>query len=493
MSTDSRISRKTLSIIIVIVTLFIVVLYNLPGSRRPEARAPGPVVLPQAESTQSEVTEKLSSLELIEQSPVASHPIRIESWNTNHGAKVLFVHAPEIPMLDVRLVFNAGSARDGETPGLAELTGRMLTEGAGIYDVDAIAKHFEGLGANIDTGTYRDMAIISLRTLSDPQYRDPALSVFYDIAAAPTFPVTSFERIQAQMLSELEHEKQDPGTLAAKAFFAELYANQPYGSPTNGTPESLKSLSTAMLKTFHEQYYVSTNMTVAMIGDISRADAEMIAQQLDQRLPQGAPAGELPPPAPLTAARSEHIPFPSSQTHINVGLLGVKRGTPDWYALSLGNEILGAGGFSSRLNQVIRQDNGLAYSVYSHFIPMATQGPFLINLQTRNDQTTKALELLNQTLRTFVEEGPTEQELEDAKRHLLGSFPLQTASNSNIVDYLGMVGFYDLPLNYLAEYPKKIAAVSLKDIKTAFKRVVDPGKLLTITVGQQEENHAEAP
>ncbi len=488
MSEQSRISRKTLSIMILVVSVFIVVLYNLPGSRPPgEREEPGPIVTPIVDSKPLKERadgSKLTSLELIEQAETKPHKVRIESWTTPNGARALFVHAPEIPMLDVRVVFDAGAARDGELPGLAKLTSAMLTE-AGVSDVDAIARHFEGLGANINTGSYRDMAVVSLRTLSDPQYRKPALTLFYDVVSQPTFPSNSLDRLRQRMLLGLQQEKQSPGALAQKAFYRGLYQEQPYGIPPNGTESSLTLISTEDLRRFHQRYYVASNMVVAMIGDIDRTQAEMIALQLDKQLPVGEPAPPLPTTQPLDNARQEHVEFPSSQTHILVGGLGVKRGDPDWFALTVGNEILGAGGFTSRLNQIIRQDNGLAYSVYSHFIPMASEGPFLINLQTRNDQADQALDLLNNTLQRFVSEGPTAEELEAAKRHMLGNFPLQTASNSNIVSYLGMIGFYDLPLDYLDTYIGNIEKVDAEAIKQAFERVVQPKALLTVTAGQQ--------
>ncbi|MCP5017584.1 MAG: insulinase family protein [Ketobacter sp.] len=487
MSEESRISRKTLSIMTLVITLFIVVLYNLPGSRKPGSVEPGPLILPSQSSETLQEREdglKLTSLEMIENAKSKPYKVRIEAWNTPNGAKVLFVQAPEIPMLDVRVVFDAGAARDGDLPGLASITNAMLTEGAGITDVDTIARTFEGLGANINTGSYRDMAVVSLRTLSDPQYRDPALTLFYDVVAQPTFPESSLERLRGQMLLGLQQEQQSPGALAQKAFFEGLYGDLPYGIPPNGTEDSLTRINGEDLRRFHSSHYVASNMVIAMIGAIDRTQAELIALQLDKQLPVGQAAPPLQAATSLPQSKTQHVEFPSSQTHIMVGGLGVKRGDPDWFALYVGNEILGAGGFSARLNKIIRQDNGLAYSVYSHFIPMASQGPFLINLQTRNDQTQQALTLLNQTLGEFVKNGPTDQELDDAKRHILGSFPLQTASNSNIVDYLGLIGFYNLPLNYLDTYIGQIEAVDAQAIRKAFQRVVNPNALLTITAGQ---------
>lgn len=452
---------------------------------------PGPQVTVSTPVTGS--AGQLTAPEIIARSPARAHHIQIQSWQTPKGATVLFVASPEIPMLDVRVVFNAGSARDAGTPGLALLTNAMLSEGAGVADVDQIARHFEGLGASLDNGAYRDMAVVSLRTLSDPQYRDPALSLFQDVVAHPTFPQDSLDRLRSQLRMSLEQEKQDPGAQVMKTFFSRLYGDAPYGSPTNGTEESLARLTVSDLRAFHQRHYVSRNLVIALIGAISRSEAEKIARQLDAQLPEGQPAPALPAPAALTAAVEQHLEFPSTQTHILVGGLGVKRGDPDWYPLYVGNEILGGSGFASKLNQVIRQDHGLAYSVYSQFSPMGVAGPFMMNLQTRNEQTAQALQLLDKTLRDFIDKGPTDQELNDAKRNLLNSFPLQTASNSSIVDYLGMIGFYKLPLDYLERYPVEVEQVSADAIRAAFARIVQADKLLTVTVGTRAPTTRPAP
>lgn len=493
--TDTRRTRRNLSIMMVVVAILIVVFYNLPGSRRSGEVRTGPMIVPTEQTASQKAVGglKLTSPELIEKTPAKSHRIHIESWRTPKGAKVMFVASPEIPMLDVRVVFNAGSARDGDTPGLAFLTNAMLNEGAGVSDVDDIARHFEGLGASLSTGAYRDMAVVSLRTLSDDQYRRPALNLFYDVVAHPTFPQASLDRLRNQLLLGLQREKQDPGAQVAKAFFQQLYPNAPYGIPTRGTEDSLPLISQDQLRTFHQRYYVAGNTVIALIGAIDRSEAELIANQLDQQLPEGPAAPVLKAPAAPASARHEHIEFPSSQTHIMAGTVGVKRGDPDWYPLMVGNEILGGGGFASRLNQTIRQDNGLAYSIYSQFVPMAVEGPFLMNLQTRNDQADQALQLLDKTLRAFIEQGPTQQELDDAKRNLLGSFPLQTASNSSIVDYLGMIGFYGLPLDFLEQYPQQVEQVDVDAVKKAFARVIAPDKLLTVTVGARTAPASPAP
>ncbi|MDX1694477.1 MAG: pitrilysin family protein [Ketobacteraceae bacterium] len=495
-SSNARFSRKSLNIIIILTSVMILVFLNLPGSKMPGEEAEEPT--PLAEDTSAELfsdsdeagepaAPTLESLAIIESKPTVSHKVNIQSWNTTGGAKVLFVESHEVPMLDIRLVFNAGSARDGDQPGTALFVNAMLNEGTERYSVDDIAKHFEGLGAEFSNGSYRDQAVASLRTLSDPEFRQPALDMFYEIVANPSFPDRSMERIREQLLISLEHKKQKPGTVASDHFYETLYQGHPYGIPSDGTTESLRQLTKKDLQAFHQRYYVASNAVIAIVGAVPPESAKAMATAIDNALPKGAPANRLPTPEPLQQARKEHIKFPSSQSHVLYGATSIKRSDPLRYALLVGNHILGGGGFTSRLNQTIRQDNGLAYSVYSYFSPMAVSGPFIMGLQTRNDQREEALTLMQSTLKNFMKEGPTQQELEDAKRNIINSFPLSVASNSNIVGNLGAIGFYDLPLDYLDTYLKKIEAVSVEDIKAAFRQTLTPETMLTVIVGPEAE------
>ncbi|CBL45531.1 probable peptidase M16 family protein [gamma proteobacterium HdN1] len=427
--------------------------------------------------------ELLSSERLIQEAAPRKQDIDIQSWKTPKGAKVMFVEADEVPMLDVRLVFNAGAARDDKLPGLAAITNSLLDEGTPSANVDEIARQLESIGASIGLGSYRDMAIISLRTLTDPAYLDKALALLYDVSAHPSFPAESLSRIRQQMLVGLEAEKQRPEATLNRVFYSVLYAGHPYGIPPSGTPESLKAITASDIAAFHSRYYVASNLVIAITGAIDREKANQIASAIDNALPQGEPAPALPVPKGATASQEIRLPFASSQTHIVVGGLSVDRRTPDWAALYVGNEILGGGGFASRLNQIIRQDNGLAYSVYSSISPMAQAGPFTMGLQTSNETADQALALVNSTFKKFIAEGPTEQELEATKKNILGGLPLSTANNRAIVDQLGAMAFYDLPLDYLKTLPEKIAAVTLADVRNAFAKDIASHAQITLMVG----------
>ncbi|RCX33285.1 M16 family metallopeptidase [Thioalbus denitrificans] len=407
----------------------------------------------------------------------------IQHWETGNGARVYFVPTPALPMVDVRVVFDAGSARNDGHGGLATLVNGLLAEGAGGLDADTIAARLESVGAQLDNDALRDMAVVSLRSLTDPELLAPAVATFATLLAQPDFPDTALERVRQQMLVALEQERQDPAAQARNAWYRAVYGDHPYAAPTLGTPESVNALTRAQVVAFQRRFYVARNAVVAIVGDLDRGRAEALADQVIGRLPAGEPAPPLPPVAALTAPRSVTVAFPSAQTHVLVGQPGIDRRDPDYFPLYVGNHILGGGGFTSRLTREVRDERGLSYSVYSAFVPMRARGPFLLGLQTRNDQAGEALTVLNAVLDKFVAGGPTAAELEAAKRNITGGFPLRIDSNANIVEYLALIGFYRLPLDYLDTFNDRVEAVTAAQVRAAFARRVHPDRLVTVTVG----------
>jgi zinc protease len=190
----------------------------------------------------------------------------------------------------------------------------------------------------------------------------------------------------------------------------------------------------------------------------------------------------LPKPAPA-AASDTRITHPSTQSHVLVGAVGMARNDPDFFPLFVGNYVLGGGGFDSRLMREVRDKRGYAYSAYSYFIPMMDAGPFQLGLQTKLEQTDDALKVAQATLRQFIAEGPSEVELVQAKSNLTGGFPLRIDSNKKILDYLSVIGFYKLPLDYLDTWVDKVNAVDVAAVKQAFARRIDPERLVTVVVG----------
>lgn len=407
----------------------------------------------------------------------------IEHWLTSNGARVYFVAAPEIPMIDLHVVFAAGSARDGAHAGVASLTNDLLNEGAGELDANAFNDQLGATGAVLGLGAERDMAQASLRTLSEGDRAQRAVELFVLALAKPRFDASALEREKARTLVGLKHKEQSPDAIAEDVFYASLYPEHPYGSPPDGTRNTVSALNQADVRAFHHRYYVARNAVIAIVGAIDKARASAIAEQLSQALPAGEPAAPLPAVV-LPPAEQKHVEFPSIQSHVMLGMPGVSRGDPDYFPLLVGNHALGGNGLSSILFDEVREKRGLSYSVSSYFIAMAQAGPFIAELQADRKQQDEALQVLHDTIRRFIEQGPPPGSIEAARQNLIDSFPLRVASNHQIADYIALIGFYDLPLDYLETFAAKVAQVTPAAVKDAFARRVPLDHLTTVVVGR---------
>ena len=450
--------------------------------------AAGVYLYPQGESKASQAldqaksSQKLQSLAELDGKAPSHRSLNVQTWNTAEGAKVLFVEARELPMFDMRLIFSAGSSQDGSAQGLALLTNAMLNEGVAGKDVGAIAQGFESLGADFGNGAYKDMAVASLRSLSAADKRQPALSLFAEVVGKPTFPADSLARIKNQMLAGFEYQKQNPGKLASLELMKRLYGDHPYGHSSDGNAQSIPPITLDQLRAFHAKAYAAGNVVIALVGDLSRSDAEAIATQVSSALPKGPALAKIEQPSEPKASIG-HIEFPSSQTNLMLAQLGIDRADPDYAALSMGNQILGGGGFGTRLMSEVREKRGLTYGVYSGFTPMQARGPFMINLQTRAEMSEGTLKLVQDVLADYLKSGPTQKELDDAKRELAGSFPLSTASNADIVSQLGAMGFYDLPLSYLEDFMQKSQSLTVDQVKDALNKHLSTDKMVIVSAG----------
>lgn len=408
---------------------------------------------------------------------------KIEHWRTTQGGRVYFVQTPSLPMVDVRVAFDAGSARDDAQFGLAALTSAMLDTGAGDWNADEVANRFESVGATFATSVSEDMASLSMRSLTDKALLDKALATFQAILTRPRFNDADFQREKSRTLAGLKHREESPAAIASIAFQKALYKDHPYAHPEDGIVETVAGFEVDDLKAFYQRYYVAANAIVVIVGDIDHTQAEQIADSLLVGLPVGQKPDDVPAVTMPEKASQQHIEFPSSQTHVLAGMPGTHRKDPDYFPLYVGNHILGGGSLVSRLFDEVREKRGLAYSASSQFAPMYRQGPFTISLQTRNDQADKAVEVMNATLGDFIQHGPSEKELQAAKKNITGGFALRTDTNSKLMEYVTMIGLYQQPLDYLDVFQAKVDAVSLEAIRDAFQRRIKPELLQTVTVG----------
>ena len=427
----------------------------------------------------------LMSLSLLAAGPVWATP-DIQTWKTANGARVLFVAAPEIPMLDVKVIFDAGSARDGAKPGLASMTAAMLDEGAGDWDADRLAARLEEVGATLDAGVDRDMTAVAVRTLTRQPAMETAVETLAVLLAKPAFKAPELERVRQNRLIALRHDEESPKSVGQKALYRALFGSHPYATDPAGTPESITAITQSDLKAFHDRHYTGANAVVAIVGDLDRPGAEALADRIIAALPAGERPAPLAEVSDLTGRSLKAVDFPSSQTTILAGQPGMRRGDPDYFPLYVGNHILGGSGLVSILMAEIREKRGLSYDTFSVFQPLARPGPFLLGLQTRNDQAGQAREVLLATLERFIAEGPTDKELTAAKKNITGGFPLRIASNADIIQHLGVIGFYGLPLDYLDRFSERVEAVTAAQIRDAFARRVHPDRLAVVTVGARD-------
>jgi zinc protease len=409
---------------------------------------------------------------------------KIQSWLTDNGAKVLFVEAPEIPMVDLRVVFDAGSARDQGKPGVTSFTNSLLSQGAGEWSAREVAERLENVGAELDNGSLRDMAWVSARTLTEPKALSVTLETMAKILAEPRFEPTDIERKRQLILASLLSDEQSPGSVGQKQLYKLVFGDHPYAGDPDGTRKSIESITRDDILATHKRLYVAKNALVTIVGAVDRPQAEAIANQLTAALPVGETPPPLPAVKPLQQSVTERISFPSTQSHLYLGQPGMRRGDPDYIPLYVGNHILGGSGLVSLLSDEVREKRGLSYSVYSYFLPMRQRGIFQLGLQTKNAQAGEALRVMTETLRRFINEGPTDAELKAAKQNITGGFPLRISSNSKIVEYLAVIGFYNLPLDYLDTFTDRVKAVTKQQIRDAFKRRVDPDRLVTVQVGR---------
>ena len=411
----------------------------------------------------------------------------IETWVAPSGARVMFMRAPSIPMLDVQIDFDAGARRDpANMTGLASMTAALLNKGSQIGNAQIkseadISDAFADIGASMGAGAGSDRATASMRTLTSQPELSKAIDLMTLVLQQPTFPAEVLEREKARSISAIREAATKPESIANKTFMALVFGNHPYGN--EATEDSVKAVTRDSLVGFYRQYYAASRAVVSMVGNITREQAEKMAEQLTKGLPAGGVVADLPKVV-MPAGVEKRIEHPSSQSHVLIGLTGIQRGDPDFFPLVVGNYIFGGGGFVSRLMAEVREKRGLAYSAYAYFVPMAQPGYFEIGLQTKKEQTDQALQVARDTLSTYLKDGPTERELLAAKQNLVGGFPLRIDSNKKLLDQIATIGFYRLPNDYLDHWSENVERVTIAQIREAFNRRIKPENLVTVVVGQ---------
>ncbi len=429
---------------------------------------------------------------------LAHASLPIQHWTQPSGARVYLVESHVIPMVDVQIDIDAGSRRDpAALAGLASIMAGQMANGTraepqaqGPYphamDENQIGEAWADLGASLGISAGGDRMSFGLRSLTYSDLLDKAVALAARQMAHPAFPEAMWLRDRERISASIRESLTKPGTVVQQRFAQAVYGTHPYGQ--RATPESLSRIGVQDLKNLHAQSLRACRATVSVVGALTRAQADALVQRLLAQWPRESGCPSLPPVpevAPLTAAQSLNLPFDSAQAHVLIGQPGYKRNDPDFFALLVGNHILGGGGFVSRLTEQVREKRGLSYSVYSGFSPGLHAGAFVVGLQTRPDQAAQAVSVARQVVQDFVQQGPTEAELNAAKSNLVGGFALRIDSNRKLLDNVANIAWNRLPLDYLNTWTAQIERVSVSDVRRAMARVLKPERMVTVVVGAQ--------
>jgi len=410
--------------------------------------------------------------------------VQIEHWATRSGTQAYFVESHALPIVDVSVEFAAGSAYDpGDRAGLGRLTLTLMKAGSSRYSEAEVDRRIADAGAELRDNFDLDRAGYALRTLSSETERKAAVDTLADIIQSPRFASEAFEREKARAIANVAEAETQPDHIAEERLYALMYPSHPYGSTAK--PATLSAVTLEDVQRHYRARYGSADATVTIVGDLSLDAARALAEELTSRLEKGE-EGTLPSVVPPTSGETVRVAHSSTQAHVLLGVAALARADPDFFPLLVGNYILGGGGFVSRLMTEVRSKHGLAYSVYSYVYPYSEEGPFVVGLQTRRDQAGEALRRARDVVAAFVARGPTEAELTAAKASLIGGFPLRIDTNRKLLEQLAVIGFYKLPLDWLEEYPARLRAVTLEQVRSAFARRIDPEKLSVVVVGASD-------
>ncbi len=414
----------------------------------------------------------------------------IEHWTHSSGAQVYLVQSPSIPMLDLQVEWDAGSRRDPPAKaGLAAATASVLGKGVATQGKlpalteNALGQAWADLGAGFEADAGDDRFSVSLRTLTEPDLLAKSIALTARILGAPSWPQAVWQRERARWVAAIQEANTQPATAAERAFAKAVYGAHPYGFDVNA--QTLAAISVKDMANFYRQSVAPCNAKVNIVGAVTRERADALVTDLFAGFAKSPcrAQGAVAEVAALTQANEQRIPFEAAQAQVLIGQPGYKRNDPDFFAMMVGNYILGGGGFVSRLNNEVREKRGLSYSVYSYFSPGLHAGAFTLGLQTKPDQANQALQVAREVLQQFVQGGITDAELKAAKDYFINGFALRLDSNQKLLNNIASISWNQLPLNYLDTWTQQIENVTVQQVREAFVRKLQPDRMVTVVVG----------
>lgn len=415
-----------------------------------------------------------------------SHAIDINKIILPNGLTVLHVERHNLPIITVSLLIKASPFNEPlEKAGLANLTAELLTEGTKTRKASEISEEIEFIGASIDSSAESDFTTVNMSVLKKDV--DKGFEIFSDILINPVFAEDEIKRKKEMIIGSLRQSEEDPSFVANRTFRKALYGDHPYGRQITGTEDTIKKITREDLVKFHRNYYRPNNSVLSVVGNITDTELKTIIEKyLSKWEPKEIRLKEV---RTVTEKKKEVILIDKDLTQANIiiGHTGIKREDPDYYAVSVMNYILGGGGFSSRLMQSIRDEMGLAYDIHSLFDAKKNGGFFYVTVQTKNKSANTVIEEIMKQINRIKDEPVSDQEIDDAKAYLTGSFPRRFDTNKKIAYILVAIEFYNLGMDFINRYPDQIKSVTKDDIIRVAKRYLDTDNSVLVAVARQSE------
>jgi len=400
------------------------------------------------------------------------------------GIEAWVVREPAVPLIALDFAFTGGAAQDpAGKAGTANFVASLLDEGAGEFDSKAFHSRLEGKAIELSFQAERDTLHGSLRTLSEN--RDEAFDDLRLALSTPRFDASDVEIIRGQILSMLRRAATSPNDIASQRWWQAAFPGHPYSHPIAGTLESVPAVTADDIRDYARRVLARANLKVAVVGDV---DAETVRTALDRIfgvLPAQPELKTIGTIAPQGLGKRIVVKLDVPQAVVTFGGPGIARKDPDFMAAYIVNHILGGGSFSSRLYQEVREKRGLAYSVYDSLVWLNHTALFLGGTATRADRAAETLDVIQKEIRRLANDGPSAEELANAKAHLNGSFALNLDTSSKIAALLVQLQLDGLGIDYFSRRPEMINAVTLDDARRVAKRLLDGGLLVTV-VGRPE-------
>lgn len=411
--------------------------------------------------------------------------MQIQQITSPGGVKAWLVESRQVPLIAMRFSFIGGAAQDpDQMEGLANFVSGMLDEGAGDLKSVDFQERQEELAVRLSFEAGRDMFTGSFQTLT--RNSGEAAELLRLALTEPRFDASAVDRIKKQILTGLKFDQNNPRAVASREWFKLAFKGHPYARPIKGGVESVKRIGREDLREYARKVFTRDTLKVAVVGDI---DAETLGPMLDKvfgSLPAASDLRSIAEAKPPAGPQREFIEMNVPQSVAVFGHAGFKRKDKDFVASYILNYILGGGGFNSRLTEEVREKRGLAYSVYSYLSPYRRAAIYVGNVATENKSMMRSLKVIQDEMKRMADDGPTAEELKNAKQYLTGSYALRFDTSSKIASQLLWIQIEDLGVDYIDTRNDKIEAVTLKDIRRVAKRLLKSDGLIVTIVGKPD-------